>query len=88
MNMSVALRKDQAVDQLLVMSWKEYQKTLRGSAYFPSEYSLQWFIRKHRQYLIEHGALLILRGRDHLHIQRFEISIIDIGAAEACKQLK
>ena len=71
-----------------LMDWREYQNTPRGKICYPSIYSLQWQIRKHREALIEMGAIIKLRGRDYIIIEPFEESIIELGSAEARKRLK
>ena len=70
-----------------IMDWREYQNTPKGKFYYPSIYSLQWHIRKNRLALIRCGALLKLRGRDYLVIDPFEKSMIEIGSADARKEL-
>jgi len=88
MNASVKISKEYQTWQPELIEWREYQKTSRGAIYYPSIHSLQWHIRKYRQALIECGALIKLRGRDYIHVELFEKSIIDIGSAEAYRRLK
>jgi hypothetical protein len=82
------IRDGDEFDPPKLMEWREYQKTPTGSAYYPSAYSLQWYIRQHRKPLIEYGALITLRGRDCIVIEPFEKSIIQIGSSEAHRKMK
>jgi len=87
MNKVVNEGKEHQTHLPVVMDWREYPETPRGKNLFFNIYSLQWHIRKNRKALIECGAIIKLRGRDYLHIELFEKSIIDIGSAEARKSL-
>lgn len=46
---------------------------------FPSEQSLKWFVRQHRNELAESGALIVLTGRLRFHPQRFKDAAVNIG---------
>ena len=82
------IRDGDEFDPPKLMEWREYQKTPTGSAYYPSAYSLQWHIRQNREYLIDCGALIKLRNRDHIVVKPFEDSIITIGLAAALRGVK
>ena len=71
----------------LILDWREYQKTESGGRYYPSKYSLAWHIRKYRKQLIQSGALIKLRGKDHLIVNLFEDQIIQLGMQEAKKSI-
>ena len=87
MNTATEVSTEHQKSPPVLMDWREYQRTTRGKLYYPSIYSLQWHIRKNRLVLIRCGALLKLRGRDYLVIDLFEKSMIDIGTADARKEL-
>jgi hypothetical protein len=88
MKAAVEVSDPREINSPELMDWREYQKTPRGSVYYPSLYSLQWHIRKNRKALIEGGALIKMRGRDYIVIEPFEKSIVRIGSAEAYKKFK
>lgn len=50
---------------------------------FPSEGSLQWYIRQHRDALVKSGAILIIAGRIQIHAERFDAYVIRQGKAAA-----
>ena len=50
---------------------------------FQSTGSLQWFVRKHRQQLIETGALVLIAGQWHAHEQKFDACVLQAGALAA-----
>lgn len=55
---------------------------------FPSEGSMQWFVRNHRAELIERGALLLHAGKWHAHETRFDAFVIEAGQLAARGQLQ
>ena len=71
----------------LVLDWRDYQKTESGGRYYPSKYSLAWHIRKYRKELIHSGALIKLRGKDHLIVNLFEDQILKLGTDEAKRSI-
>lgn len=50
-----------------------------NSKYFPSDSSLLWFIRQHRQELASAGALARICGRIHVNAPRITQLVITIG---------
>ena len=46
---------------------------------FPTEQSAKWFVRQHRDELVEAGALIVLTGRLRFHPQRFKEAAVTIG---------
>lgn len=46
---------------------------------FPTKDSLGWFIRRHRDTLVEAGALIVITGRLRFHPQRFKEVAVEIG---------
>lgn len=53
---------------------------------FPSDNSLEWFIRRNRQRLVDADALIVVAGRLKFHVSRFEAAVVDIGR-DAAKQV-
>lgn len=53
---------------------------------FPSEGSLQWYIRRHRDALIACGALLMIAGRWQVNPEQFDTQVLSAGSAEARRQ--
>ena len=53
---------------------------------FPSEGSLQWFVRTHRDDLVRRGALLMLAGQWRIHVERFDAYVLEAGQAAALKR--
>lgn len=54
---------------------------------FRSPAALEWFVRQHRQALIECGALLMLRGQWHANEQQFDAFVMETGATAAKRHL-
>jgi hypothetical protein len=50
---------------------------------FPSQTSLQWFVRSHRQRLVKTGALVTIAGRNLIDEQEFDSEVIAIGRETA-----
>ena len=50
---------------------------------FPTEYSLQWFIRRHQQQLAAGGSIIHITGRLRAHPQRFSQVAVQIGQRSA-----
>lgn len=46
---------------------------------FPSQDSLKWFIRQHKDELAQSGALITLTGRLLFHPARFQVAAVEIG---------
>lgn len=53
---------------------------------FPSEPSLRWFIRVHRQRLIAAGALFKLRGRPLIHAENFDRYVLATATSSAAQE--
>lgn len=45
---------------------------------FPSQPSLKWFIRLHRDALVDAGAMICLTGRLRFHPGRFQQTVVEI----------
>ena len=52
---------------------------------FPSDASLDWFIRKNREHLIKNNALLMPAGRKLINQDAFDLAVIEIGKIAAEK---
>lgn len=50
---------------------------------FPSEHSLQWYMRVHRKRLVDAGALLMISGRLFIQPGAFDQVLIEEGRANA-----
>ena len=50
---------------------------------FPSQSSLDWFLRKHRKGLVESGALLMLTGRWFVDPFSFDAYMVSAGGMAA-----
>jgi hypothetical protein len=50
---------------------------------FPSEQSLRWFVRQHREELACEGALICLTGRLKFNAERFQQAAVSIGMRSA-----
>lgn len=50
---------------------------------FPTQDSLRWFVRQHRDELIERGALISITGRLRFHPVLFQQVAIEIGRRHA-----
>lgn len=46
---------------------------------FPTEASLNWFVRQHRVALVEAGAVIFITGRLRFHPEKFQHAAISIG---------
>ena len=55
----------------------EYRE--RRQHVFQSEGALQWFVRQHRQGLVDVGALVMLTGQWHAHEARFDAYVMKVG---------
>jgi len=56
------------------------------SRIFPTEQSLRWFVRTHREELANSGALISLTNRLKFHPATFERSVVDIGRRELLRR--
>lgn len=50
---------------------------------FPTEHSLKWFVRNHRDELAGAGALINITGRLRFHPGRFQDAVVRIGCTTA-----
>lgn len=66
-----------------VENWRDFLNTPDGKRLFPSLESLRWFIREHRDTLIEAGAIIKIRGQWHLVRPEFDDSVIRALRAKA-----
>lgn len=53
---------------------------------FPTEDSLKWFVRRHRQALVDSGALILITGRMRFHPEKFQAAAVEIGRRGAEKR--
>lgn len=65
----------------------EYLTTKTGKTLFPSRFSFNWFLQKHRDQLIRSGSVIVVRKIWHVVPEKFYSAVLDIGAAEAEKKL-
>lgn len=50
---------------------------------FPTEDSVRWFVRRHRDALVDRCALIIIAGRMRFHPGRFKQAAVEIGQKAA-----
>lgn len=50
---------------------------------FPSAGSLEWYLRKHKERLIDAGALLLLRGTWYARPEAFDAEVLKIAQEDA-----
>lgn len=50
---------------------------------FPTEDSVRWFVRRHRDALAASGAVIIITGRMRFHPARFKQAAVEIGQRAA-----
>lgn len=55
---------------------------------FPSDTSLDWYLRKHRSALIEAGALLMVAGRWLVQPSTFDTYVLERGTQAARGRVK
>lgn len=69
----------QSPDDLVpVAQYAERRKHL-----FPGTESIRWFMRNHRDALVESGAVLMIAGRWFANPQAFDRAVIDAGQQAA-----
>lgn len=68
-----------AVD--LLMLPQQYRSSRQHM--FPSDGSLQWYVRRHRTALVSAGAILLIAGRTHIDEQRFDAFALEQGKQDA-----
>ncbi|RYF56018.1 MAG: hypothetical protein EOO27_19510 [Comamonadaceae bacterium] len=49
---------------------------------FPSEQSIRWYIRQHRDALVSAGALLYIAGRLWINSGKFDSYVLEAGARQ------
>ncbi|MBS0448585.1 MAG: hypothetical protein JSR59_21900 [Proteobacteria bacterium] len=54
---------------------------------FPSQGSLDWYVRIHKSALVEAGALLLVGRTWHAHADRFDQAVIAISSKAAAAAL-
>lgn len=50
---------------------------------YPTEESVRWFVRNHRDALAASGAVIIITGRMRYHPARFKQAAVEIGQKAA-----
>lgn len=50
---------------------------------YPTEDSVRWFVRRHRDALAAAGAVIIITGRMRYHPERFKQAAVEIGQKAA-----
>ncbi|HRC38115.1 MAG TPA: hypothetical protein PK420_08610 [Rubrivivax sp.] len=50
---------------------------------YPSDGSIQWYMRQHRAALVEAGALLLIGGRHFIQADKFDAYVIGAGSVAA-----
>lgn len=53
---------------------------------FPSDNSLNWFVRQHRPDLVKAGAILLLNGQWHADAERFDEAVLEAGKRAAARR--
>jgi hypothetical protein len=49
------------------------------STFFPNVNSVNWFIRRHRDALVERGALREIAGALWIHAERFDAAVLELA---------
>jgi hypothetical protein len=70
--------ESQLANLLPLASYREKRQHI-----FPSQGSLDWFLRTHRSKLARTGALLMLAGRWFVAPEEFDAYVLTVGAANA-----
>lgn len=70
-----------------LQSWREFHSTEDGSRLFPGLESLRWFLREHRDSLIQARVLLKIRGQWHVLRPEFDRAVIRILQEQALTTL-
>lgn len=66
--------------------WTDWQETPEGQALFPSKSSLAWYIRLHRDELIQDGVMFKLRNVWQIDSSRFEDWVVAEGLRNTTSQ--
>lgn len=64
----------------------EIYRESRGSI-FPSESSMRWWMRQHREQAVSAGALLMIRGTWFAHAKKLDELVLSEGQREAAAQV-
>lgn len=70
-----------------VENWRDFQKSPDGARLFPGLESLRWFIREHRDDLIQAGVMVKIRGQWHMVRPEFDNAVINILSKKAIATL-
>lgn len=69
------------IDVLKLAPLSEYRA--QRQHIFPSQPSLDWYLRKNRPGLVENGAMLLLAGRWFVNAERFDAYLLQAGTEAA-----
>lgn len=70
-----------------LQSWREFHETPDGQRLFPGLESLRWFLREHRESLIQARVLCKVRGQWHVIRPDFDQAVINILTDQALTTL-
>lgn len=70
-----------------LQSWRDFHETEDGKRLFPGLESLRWFLREHRDSLIQARVLLKVRGQWHVIRPDFDRAVIRILQDQALTTL-
>lgn len=67
-----------------VMPLSDYRSsTTSRCRLFPSDGAVEWYVRNHKDQLVNCGAMLKVRGSWHVHAERFDQAVLDIAQASS-----
>jgi hypothetical protein len=73
---------------LSLLSLKPLPEYGRDRAHiFPSQSSLEWFVRMNRNNLVENGALLVICGRRMVNPALFDDAVLRVGQSSALREV-
>jgi len=67
-----------------VLTVQQYQA--QRAHVYPSEGSIQWYVRQHRAELVKAGALLLIAGRHFIQSEKFDAYVIGAGSTAAASR--
>ena len=70
-----------------LQSWRDFHETEDGKRLFPGLESLRWFLREHRDSLIQARVMLKVRGQWHVIRPDFDRAVIRILQEQALTTL-
>lgn len=73
---------ESSIAALVLLS--EYRE--QRQRFFPSENSLQWYVRQHKRGLAGAGALLLHTGRWYVNAARFDAYVMEAAGKAAAAQ--